>query len=193
MATLSKKTHTRVSETILSMLVIVSLFLSMSSVQAVDKATNEMVSAASASLAIAEMINVPSTGFPESYKRAPRYTQTARISFYSSDIGQTDATPCIPADGSNLCLMAEEGVVDGIAANFLRLGTVVQFPELEIDGINMGDHEYVVRDRMTPRYNGTNYVDIYVAVLDENGNLDKAASRAKAKELGVKRVQMNVF
>jgi len=72
-------------------------------------------------------------------REAPR-TMKIPVSAYNSLPNQTDATPFNTADGTY--------VRDGlIAANFLPLGTRVKFPEL------YGDKEFIVKDRMNPRYN----------------------------------------
>jgi 3D (Asp-Asp-Asp) domain-containing protein len=62
---------------------------------------------------------------------------------YSSTVDQCDDTPCITANGFNVC---EHGLEDTIAANFLKFGTKVRIPEVS------GDKIYIVRDRMNPRY-----------------------------------------
>lgn len=62
---------------------------------------------------------------------------------YSSTIDQTDSTPCITANGFDLCKHNQEDV---IAANFLPFGTKVRFPEL------FGDRVFTVQDRMNARY-----------------------------------------
>lgn len=72
-------------------------------------------------------------------REAPR-TMRIPVSAYNSLPNQTDSTPFNTADGTY--------VRDGlIAANFLPLGTRVKFPEL------YGDKEFIVKDRMNPRYN----------------------------------------
>jgi len=62
---------------------------------------------------------------------------------YSSTVGQTDSTPCITANGFNVCQNDRENV---IAANFLPFGTKVKIPDL------FGDRVFVVQDRMNRRY-----------------------------------------
>jgi len=62
---------------------------------------------------------------------------------YTSEVAQTDSSPCITANGFNVC---KHGVEDTIAANFLKFGTKVKIPEL------FGDRVFVVRDRMNKRY-----------------------------------------
>lgn len=63
---------------------------------------------------------------------------------YSSDPAQTDDTPCITADGYDVCATNEENVV---AANFLKFGTNVRIPSL------YGNKIFVVHDRMNAKYN----------------------------------------
>lgn len=69
---------------------------------------------------------------------------------YNSVPGQTDATPCISADGSDICTLYEQGE-DTCAANFVKLGS-----KLEVEGLGT----CVVRDRMNARY--PNHVDWYM-------------------------------
>ncbi len=78
-------------------------------------------------------------------------TSTHTMTAYNSDPAQTDDTPCITANGFNVC---EHGVEDTIAANFLKFGTKVRIPEL------YGDRIFVVRDRMNKRY--SDRVDIWM-------------------------------
>jgi 3D (Asp-Asp-Asp) domain-containing protein len=69
---------------------------------------------------------------------------------YNSEVGQTDDSPCITANGFNVC---KHGIEDTIAANFLKMGTKVRIPEL------FGDRIFVVRDRMNARH--ANRVDVW--------------------------------
>jgi len=62
---------------------------------------------------------------------------------YTSEAAQTDASPCVTANGFNVC---EHGVEDTVAANFLPFGTKVKMPEM------FGERVFVVRDRMNRRY-----------------------------------------
>lgn len=87
------------------------------------------------------------------------------ITAYNSEASQTDGSPCITANGFNVC---EHGIEDVIAANFLKFGTKVRIPEL------FGDQIFIVRDRMNPRF--PERVDIWM--------IDKT----DAKNFGVKRV-----
>jgi 3D (Asp-Asp-Asp) domain-containing protein len=70
-------------------------------------------------------------------------THTVIATAYSSTPDQTDSTPCITANGFDVCKNGEENV---IAANFLRFGTKVRIPEL------YGDKVFTVQDRMNPKY-----------------------------------------
>jgi 3D (Asp-Asp-Asp) domain-containing protein len=78
------------------------------------------------------------------------------ITAYNSEAAQTDASPCITANGYNVC---ESGVEDTIAANFLKFGTKVQIPEL------FGDRIFVVRDRMNKRH--ADRVDVWMKDRDD--------------------------
>lgn len=73
------------------------------------------------------------------------------MSAYNSEVAQCDASPCITANGFNVC---KHGIEDTIAANFLKFNTKVRIPEL------FGDRVFIVRDRMNSRY--TSRVDIWM-------------------------------
>lgn len=66
-----------------------------------------------------------------------------QLTAYTSEVAQTDASPCITANGFNVC---EHGIEDTIAANFLKFGTKVRIPEL------FGNRVFIVRDRMNKRH-----------------------------------------
>lgn len=99
---------------------------------------------------------------PIKVKRVIKVVVTA----YSSTPDQTDDTPFITASGSHV----RDGI---IAANFLRFGAKVRFPD------KFGDKIFVVEDRMHPRY--SNRVDIWMT------------ERQLAKEFGVKRLEMEIL
>jgi 3D (Asp-Asp-Asp) domain-containing protein len=92
------------------------------------------------------------------------------ITAYNSDPTQTDNTPCITANGFNLC---EYGIEDTVAANFLPFGTKIRIPEL------FGDRVFIVRDRMNPRYRDR--LDIWMI------------NKADAKQFGVKSAIVEVL
>lgn len=73
------------------------------------------------------------------------------ITAYNSEAAQTDDSPCITANGFNVC---EHGQEDTVAANFLKFGTKVQIPEL------FGDRVFIVRDRMNKKH--PNRVDVWM-------------------------------
>jgi len=114
--------------------------------------------------------------FPIAGDREPLKTISVVSTAYSSDVAQTDSTPCIPASGYNLCDHYEKyGEGDTVAANFLPLGTQVRFPEM------YGDKIFIVRDRMNSRY-GYARIDIWMPEYEE------------AKNFGVKRgLVMEIF
>ena len=65
------------------------------------------------------------------------------VTAYSSTVDQCDSTPCITANGFNLCENNKQNV---IASNYLPFGTKVKFPDYDPDTI------YTVQDRMNARY-----------------------------------------
>jgi len=119
---------------------------------------------------------VEESKFPVIGDAEPRNTVWVTMTAYSSDVAQTDSTPCIPADSTyNLCEHYEEnGARDTIAANFLPLGTQVRFPDIH------GDRIFVVRDRMNARY-GWGRGDFWMPIYNE------------AKNFGVQRVKMEIY
>ncbi len=88
---------------------------------------------------------------PESARADIKFSKHIVITAYNSEAGQTDNSPCITANGFNVC---DYGVEDTIAANFLTFGTKVKIPEL------FGDRVFVVRDRMNKRF--SNRVDVWM-------------------------------
>jgi 3D (Asp-Asp-Asp) domain-containing protein len=65
------------------------------------------------------------------------------VTAYTSTVEQCDSTPCITANGFDLCKNNQENV---IAANFLPFGSRVRIPEV------FGDRIFTVVDRMNARY-----------------------------------------
>ncbi len=78
----------------------------------------------------------------------PRESRTVTMSGYTSRVEETDDSPCISADGTNIC--EYEGCV--VASNDYALGTVI-----EVEGFG----RCTVKDRMNGRYTGTNTIDMY--------------------------------
>lgn len=70
---------------------------------------------------------------------------------YNSEVGQCDDTPCITANGFDVCKHNSE---DTVATNILPFGTKIRIPEY------FGDRVFVVRDRMNKRY--THRLDIWM-------------------------------
>lgn len=92
------------------------------------------------------------------------------LTAYNSEVGQCDDTPCITANGFNVC---EHGLEDTIAANWLKFGTKVRIPEI------YGDRVFVVRDRMNKRF--PSKVDIWMV------------HKTDAKKFGVKIAKIEVL
>lgn len=88
---------------------------------------------------------------PENKDLEVKIVKNTTLTAYNSEEAQCDSTPCITANGFNVC---EHGIEDTIAANFLPFGAKVKIPEL------FGDKIFIVRDRMNMRYQ--NRVDIWM-------------------------------
>jgi len=120
--------------------------------------------------------NTDANAFPVAEARIPRKTVWVTVTAYSSTVDQCDSTPCITANGFDLCSSFEErAVADTIAANFLKFGTHVRLPDA------FGEQTFVVRDRMNSKYNGQNRIDVWMP------------TRELARNFGVKRVKMEIF
>ncbi len=89
--------------------------------------------------------------FPETEEVKSSEQGFYTITAYNSEVAQCDSTPCITANGFNVC---EHGIEDTIAANFLKFGTKVRIPEF------FGDRIFIVRDRMNRRY--TSRIDVWM-------------------------------
>ena len=98
-----------------------------------------------------------------------RYFLRVPSTAYSSTVDQCDSTPCIAADGFNVCENNAENV---IAANFLPFGTKVKIPAY------FGDRIFVVHDRMNARYGYR--LDIWMT------------SRDRAKAWGVRYIDIEI-
>ncbi len=102
---------------------------------------SEEAKAKSVAIQIAAMQNelVPFGKLPDAPKPTYLWKIRVPITAYSSEVGQTDSTPFITANGTHV----HEGT---IAANFLPFGTKVKIPRL------FGDRVFIVEDRMNARY-----------------------------------------
>lgn len=101
-------------------------------------------------------------------KKTDQATRT--VTAYNSVPEQTDATPCIAADGSDICARYAAGELI-CAANWVRLGTRLRVP---------GYGDCTVADRMAPK-NGEK-VDVYLGQ-------DVAAARA----WGARRIEVLII
>jgi 3D (Asp-Asp-Asp) domain-containing protein len=99
-------------------------------------------------------------------KPAPKRVVYVVVTAYSSTPDQTDDTPFITANGTHV----RDGI---IAANFLKFGTRVKFPDFS------GDKIFSVQDRMNARY--SDRVDIWME------------SREAAMNFGVRTLKMEIY
>ncbi len=76
------------------------------------------------------------------------------VTAYSSSPDETDDTPFVTASGST--------VRDGVAAaNFLPIGSKFRIPKM------FGDKIFTVEDRMNPRYDGVQIVDVWMGSKEQ--------------------------
>jgi 3D (Asp-Asp-Asp) domain-containing protein len=164
-----------IKKVLLTIIISITLFISIvPQVKAEDKNIFSSLTSFFANLSLKKELN--NNSFPTVAEIEPRKTVTTIFTAYSSDVAQTDDSPCIPAMHTyNLCENYEEfGNQDTIAANFLPLGTKVKIPEL------YGDKIFTVRDRMNSRY-GYARADIWMPTYVE------------AKSFGVKKLTMEIY
>jgi 3D (Asp-Asp-Asp) domain-containing protein len=82
------------------------------------------------------------------------------VTAYTSTVEQTDATPCLSANGSNICNMHEEGQTL-CAANFVPFGTILALSDTEESGLDT-TIVCIVVDRLASKY--PNRVDLYMGM-----------------------------
>jgi len=100
----------------------------------------------------------------------PVRTITVPVTAYNSLPEQTDSSPCFTANSFNLCANNTQNV---IAANFLKFGTKVRFPDFDPDTI------YTVQDRMNARY--AYRADIWMK------------TKGEAKQFGIRNLKMEIY
>ena len=88
----------------------------------------------------------------EAPKQEPKRVMWVTVTAYSSTPDQTDDTPFYTANGTHV----HDGIV---AANFLKFGTKVHFPDY------FGGKEFSVEDRMNKRF--PDRMDIWFATREE--------------------------
>lgn len=113
---------------------------------------------------------IPSGSLPENETRKVEYSSVSTVTAYNSEAAQCDASPCITANGYNLCTSQ---VSNTVAANHLPLGAKIRIPEL------FGSKVFVVRDRMNSRY--YDRVDVWMK------------NKTEAINFGVKRASIEVL
>ncbi len=163
--------YQRTIDAIITLIIVVSFLGCMIIPQVVNAETQ----VTSTILPIPKNMFTETVQFPVSGERQAAHTIWVVVTAYSSTPDQTDSTPCITANGHDLCTQYEEqNEGNTIAANFLRFGKQVRLPEL------FGDKTFVVRDRMNERY-GYGRIDIWMPTREE------------AKQFGVKIVEMELY
>lgn len=95
-----------------------------------------------AQIAVMQNEVLPYGELPVADKRSPVRSARMPVTAYNSVPWQTDSTPCIGAQGTDICAYLEAGS-NTCAANFVPLGTVLEVEDLGT---------CVVRDRMNARY-----------------------------------------
>ncbi|MFA6522013.1 MAG: hypothetical protein WCT24_00220 [Patescibacteria group bacterium] len=134
--------------------------------------TTLTISRAELAVKTREMLNEyePFGTLPVAADRAATNSIVVTVSAYNSVPAQTDSTPCIGAQGTNICAFLEAGS-NTCAANFVPLGT-----KLHVEGLGV----CVVRDRMNARY--THRVDWYMG-----------QDIASAKQWGIRKKTVGIY
>lgn len=78
----------------------------------------------------------------------------AEVSAYTSRVQETDDTPCVAANGKDICKQHAQGI-QTCAANDYKMGT-----KLKIEGMGT----CIVSDRLNKRYTGTGRIDWYMGM-----------------------------
>lgn len=118
-----------------------------------------------------DAVDLPNVNFlPENDDLSVKSVRKYIVTAYNSEVGQCDDSPCVTANGFNVC---EYGIEDTVAANFLPFGAKIRIPEL------FGDRVFVVRDRMNARY--YHRVDIWMN------------SRIDARKFGVRLAKIEIL
>jgi 3D (Asp-Asp-Asp) domain-containing protein len=160
-------------QTLITSLILISILAPLTA-QAVDSASDSYVSALnSATLSANDGLAVMNGAFlisgnslAHKTTKASRQTYTVQVSGYNSEVGQTDDTPFITANGTHV----RDGIV---ATNMFPFGTIIKIPSL------YGNKIFVVTDRMNSRYQKN--VDIWFA------------DKGEALALGRRTVQIEVI
>lgn len=147
------------------------VWISLPTVASADQDAPYALSEKAVSLQIEAMQNnfKPTGELPKAELRAPVKYMNMPVTAYNSVPWQTDDTPCIGAQGTDICKLLEQGE-NTCAANFVRLGTM-----LEVEGLGT----CMVRDRMNARY--TYRVDWYMGM-----DIDSARKHGvQVKSIGI--------
>lgn len=169
----TRKIYQQTLEAVITLVVTVSFVSAMIIPQVVNAETQITTAVWPLPRMLAEE-NEP-TEFPAADERQPLRKIWVLATAYSSTPDQTDDTPCVTANGYDLCSAYEtQGEGNTIAANFLFFNQQVKLPDI------FGGKILVVRDRMNQRY-GRGRIDVWLPTREE------------AKQFGVKWVEMEIF
>lgn len=136
-----------------------------------DMLLNQSVSASSTGLqANISKSTTTKAKLPKNKKIKVKKVKIVKLTSYTSEVKQCDKSPCITANGYNLCKNAKE---DSVAANFLPFGTKIRIPDY------FGDRIFIVRDRMNKRFQDR--IDIWMI------------SKQKALKFGVKQAKVEIL
>lgn len=109
---------------------------------------------------------------PENEILEVKRTATFVLTAYNSEAAQCDSSPCITANGFDVC---KHNTEDTLATNVLPFGTRVRIPDL------FGERVFIVRDRMNARYSGKNRIDVWMK------------NKQNAQDFGVKTAKIEVL
>lgn len=171
-----KRIFTKISDKSNVIVLILMIFCSMnfpqhSMAQSTSIINQELIISTNSSIDVEEYTLSNMGSLPKLEEKEPTKTIYVYASAYNSLPGQTDASPCITANGFNAC---EHGIEDTVAMNNIPMGTKIKIPAL------YGDRVFVVRDRMNARYGNEN-MDIWMKDL------------SAAKKFGRKYIQIEIY
>lgn len=169
---ISRAIEDRLNVIVLIFMVFCSMnFPQHSMAQSASTISQELVISTNQSFDIEEYSLLSAGSLPKLEEKEPTKRVYVYASAYNSLPGQTDASPCITANGFNVC---EHGIEDTIAMNNIPMGTKIKIPAL------YGDRVFVVRDRMNARY-GSENMDIWMKDL------------TAAKKFGRRYIQIEIY
>ena len=150
-------------------IIIIFMFVFDFSLFSMPALASEIEDSSNISIDNSNQINI-NNHLPENSTGEVKSSNYYQVTAYNSEIYQTDDSPCITANGFNVC---EHGLEDTVAANFLPFGVKIRMPDI------YGDKIFIVRDRMNARYN--NKIDIWMQ------------EKQAAKNFGIKIIKVEII